>query len=131
MIRLTATLAILGLIVSVSAEAQTIESDQQPQPAPQPPGNQQTVGTGAATDCARPGDTHRRRAVRRCVAAGRVVAARPQPGDHLGSDRDGKDGTACRPPEPRARQRRAAQRGLGSSGASGDVLRLAERGFGT
>ena len=56
MIRLTATLAILGLIVSASAEAQTIESDQQSQPAPQPPGTsrpsgpvQQRIAPGLAT----------------------------------------------------------------------------------
>jgi 4-carboxymuconolactone decarboxylase len=56
MIRLTATLAILGLIVSASAEAQTIESDQQPQPAPQPQGTsrpsgpvQQRIAPGLAT----------------------------------------------------------------------------------
>ena len=90
----------------------------------------QTVGTGAATDRARPRDADRRRAVRRCVAAARVVATRPQPGDHLGPDCDRKAGAARRPLGPRARQRRTAQRGLRSSGAPGDVLRLAERGLG-
>ena len=88
------------------------------------------VGTAAAEDRARPCDAHRRRAVRRCVEAARVVATRPQPGDHLGLDRDGQARAACRPLGPGARQRCAAQRGLRPTGAPGDLLRLAERGLG-
>ena len=57
-------------------------------------GHQPTVGTASAEDRARTGDADRRRAVRRCVEAARVVAARPQPGDHLGPDRDRKAGAA-------------------------------------
>ena len=107
-----------------SAQPQTLE------PLAGAPQGIRTVGTTAAKDRARPGDADRRGVVRRCVEAARVVATRPQPGDRLGLDRDGKAGAARRPLGPSARQRCTAKRGLRPSGAPGDLLRLAERGLG-
>ena len=86
-------------------------------------GHHAAVGSAAAEARARPGDVDGRRAVRRCVEAARVVAARPQPGDRLGLDRDGKAGTAHGPPGSSAQQRRTAERGLRPAGAPGDLLR--------
>ena len=89
-----------------------------------------TVGTSAAADRDRPGDAHRRRAVRRRVATVRVVATRSQPPDRLGVDRDGETGAAWRPVRSRSQRWSTAKRGLWPSGAPGDLLRLARRGLG-
>ena len=110
-----------------------------PQASPQPSGPssrlrppivgraRRAVGRTPATDRARTGDAHRRRAVRRRVERARVVTTRSQSGDHLCFNRDRKNGAPCHPPGSSPDQRRQAERGLRSSGASRDLLWLAER----
>ena len=68
---------------------------------------------------ARDGGIDRRGAVRRCVAAARVVSPRSQPGDHLGADCDREDGAARRPPGP------SLDNGVQPSEASGLLAHLA------
>ena len=100
------------------------------QPIPEPSASQTPVATrpsGPVQQRDRPGTrgADRRRAVRRCVEAHGLVAARSEPGNYLGFDRNRKASAAWRPSGPRARQRGTAERGVRAARASGDLLRLA------